>query len=215
MSNRDRLVLSFWPLAGKAFTQPSRCLCVVLFVIIGLTSLVPAQAQKLRIVRVSTEMNDNFPKAIRFFCGNHYDQKDCQQHALSLRRVLAHYPVEQLGSWSFVLVPSADWTYLMTDAKSPGSPAFTEPNRRTTVFEEVLFSSRPSTRVAELLLMFGVPMGHLLELAVSHELGHALCHDKNEERTKTYEHNLRSGQAPVCYPSPSDSKTPPAVRKAR
>ena len=142
------------------------------------------------------------PKWAKCTCQTH------NQHVLSLRRVLAHYPIEQLGTWSFVLIPSADWRDLVRDIKNPGSPALTEIERRTTVFEEVLFSPRSSPmRSAELLNMFNIPMEALLDLAVSHELGHALCQEKDEERTNTYGRNLRARQALVCHPRQSASKS--------
>ena len=211
MTNRDRLILSLFPtLAGKASAQTKkRWLWIGLFIILGLTPLVTAQTRKLRVVRVPIEMNDDFPKAIQFFCGQQYNQKDCNQHVLALRRVLAHYPVEQLGTWSFILVPSADWRDLVHDVKNPGSPALTEIERRTTIFEEVLFSARSAPmRSSELLRMFNISVDALLDLAVSHELGHALCQEKDEGRTNTYGRNLRAGQPLVCHPRQSVSKSP-------
>jgi hypothetical protein len=215
MTNRDRLILSLFPtLAGKASAQ---CwLWISLFIILGLTPLVTAQTRKLRVVRVPIEMNDDFPKAIQFSCGQQYNEKDCPQHVLALRRVLAHYPVEQLGTWSFVLVPSADWRDLVRDVRNPGTPALTEIERRTTVFDEVLFSSRPSpVRVEELLLMFNSSVEALLEVAVSHELGHALCREKDERRAKIYARHLREGQALACSPGQSISKSPATMRSER
>jgi hypothetical protein len=211
MKNRDRLILSLFPtLAGNASAQTNkRWLWIGLFIILGLTPLVTAQTRKLRVVRVPIDMNDGFPKAIQFFCGQQYDHKDCNQHVLALRRVLGHYPVEQLGTWWFVLVPSADWRDLVHDVKHPGSPALTEIERRTTVFEEVLFSARSAPiRSSELLRMFNIPVDALLNLAVSHELGHALCQEKDERQTNTYGRDLRAGEPLVCQPRQSVSKSP-------
>ena len=209
MSSRDHLPL-LPPHFGKTSVQIKRWLYIgCLYIILGITPLVTAQTRKLRIVSVHMDTNDKFPKAIQFFCGEQYNPKDCNQHVLSLRRVLAHYPIEQLGTWSFVLVPSADWKDLVRGTKNPSAPALTELERRTTVFEEVLFSSKPSpTRVAELLHMFNIPADALVELAVSHELGHALCHDKDEGRTKILSFKLRAGQPLVCHPSRGASKSP-------
>jgi hypothetical protein len=72
--------------------------------------------------------------------------------------------------------------------------------RRTTVFEEALFAASGSRR-GELLRKFQIPADALLELAVSHELGHALCQEKDEDRTNTYSRYLREGQLPACHHS--------------
>src|SRR5262249_22569313 len=80
------------------------------------------------------------------------------------------------------------------------SPAFSVLERRTTVFEQALFSPRVSRR-AELLRLYGSTGNALLELAVSHELGHALCGDTSEKHTDEYGRQLRAGKVPACYAS--------------
>jgi hypothetical protein len=163
------------------------------------TPAVTAQTRRLRVVRVQIQLDDDFPEAIQFFCAQLYKQDHCKKDVLALRGELARYPVEQLGLWSFVLVPSGDWRDLVRDMiRDPGSPAITMLEHRTTVFEEALFSASGSRR-GELLRKFKIPADALLELAVSHELGHALCQEKDEHRTNTYSRYLRERQSPACH----------------
>jgi hypothetical protein len=79
----------------------------------------------------------------------------------------------------------------------PDSPAFTVLDRRETFFEEALVSP-VTTRRVELVRQWSLGMDGLLNLAVTHELGHALCNEKNEKKADGYGERLRSGQAVVC-----------------
>ena len=163
------------------------------------TPALTAQTRRLRVVRIQIQINDDFPKAIQFFCAQLYKQDHCKKDILALRGELARYPVDQLGLWSFVLVPSGDWRDLVRDMiRDPGSPAITMLERRTSLFEEALFSASGSRRW-ELQRAFKIPADALLELAVSHELGHALCQEKDEHRANTYSRYLREGQLPACH----------------
>jgi hypothetical protein len=157
-----------------------------------------AQAQKLRVNQVQIAADDSFPTAIRFYCAQGYDWKDCKNHIMALRHELARYPVDQLGSWSFVLVSSDSWKDLARSLSiDPSSPAFTVVDRQTTVFEQALFSPIP-LRLTELIRKFGLSGDALLQLAVSHELGHALCKEGDEHRVDAYGRYLREGQLPSC-----------------
>jgi len=62
---------------------------------------------------------------------------------------------------------------------NPDSPAFSALVPRETFLEEALFAHNP-VRTAELMEEWQKSMPKLLELAVSHELGHALCEEPNE-----------------------------------
>ena len=72
-------------------------------------------------------------------------------------------------------------------------------DRRTTVFESALFSSS-AVEKAELIRKFGFA-GDLLDLAVTHELGHAICKDRDERRADDFGRDLRSGHTATCYPN--------------
>ncbi|HEV7514345.1 MAG TPA: hypothetical protein VGO27_21810 [Candidatus Acidoferrum sp.] len=99
---------------------------------------------------------------------------------MALRKALANYPVAQLGNWTWILVRSEDWKAIkLLRGLDPDSPAFTFTPKRETFIEEALVTQVP-VRARELLLKWDMNRGDLLDLAVRHELGHALCNDANE-----------------------------------
>ena len=55
-----------------------------------------------------------------------------------------------------------------------------------------------TTRRVELVRQWSMGMDDLLKLAVSHELGHALCNEKNEKKADAYGEQLRQGQPVQC-----------------
>jgi hypothetical protein len=110
-----------------------------------------AQTQTLKIVSIHPDGTVPIHKGIQFFCTQNYDRQSCLQDATALRQALAPYPLEQLGSWSFVLVPADDWKALVRSlGGDPVSPAFSVLERRTTVMDRSLFSASAS-RSKELL----------------------------------------------------------------
>jgi hypothetical protein len=50
----------------------------------------------------------------------------------------------------------------------------------------------------ELIKQWFLSMDDLLNLAVTHELGHALCNEKNEKKADTYGEELPKGQPAQC-----------------
>ena len=97
-----------------------------------------------------------------------------------LRKALANYPVAQLGNWTWILVRSENWkSILLPRGLDPDSPAFTFYPKRETFIEEALVTQVP-VRDGELLLKWSMDRMGLLDLAIRHELGHALCNDANE-----------------------------------
>ena len=172
------------------------------FLIAVLFAACAAQTQTLRVVPVHLEGTGQTTKSVQFFCTQDYNRDECLQHALELRRVLMTYPLERLGMWSFVLVPSYKWKDLVHAlGGSSHSPAFTIFDQRTTVMESSLFSAT-ATRSAELLRVFGVTGEALLELAVNHELGHCVCPDQDERKADDYGRELREGKTPDCGRTP-------------
>jgi hypothetical protein len=157
-----------------------------------------AQTQTLRVVPAHLEATGQTIKSVQFFCTQDYNRDECHQHALELRRAFRTYPLERLGMWSFVLVPSYKWKDLVHAlGGSTGSPAFTIFEQRTTVMESSLFSAT-ATRSAEFRHIFGVTGEALLELAVNHELGHCACPDQDERKADDYGRELRKGEIPDC-----------------
>jgi hypothetical protein len=168
------------------------------FLIAVLFAACTAQTQTLRAVPVHLEGTGQTTKSVQFFCTQDYNRDECRQHALALRRALMTYPLERLGMWSFVLVPSYRWKDLVRAVGGPThSPAFTIFEQRTTVMESSLFSAT-ATRSAEFLQVFGVTGEALLELAVNHELGHCVCPDQDERKADDYGRELRQGKIPDC-----------------
>ena len=173
------------------------------FLIAVLFAACAAQTQTLRVVPVHPEGTGQTTESVQFFCTQDYNRDECLQHALELRRALLAYPLDRLGMWSFVLVPSYKWKDLVRAVGgSTDSPAFTIFEQRTTVMESSLFSAT-ATRSAELLHVFGVTGEALLELAVNHELGHCVCHKQDERKADDYGRELRKGKIPDCGRTPT------------
>jgi len=173
------------------------------FLIAILFAACAAQTQTLRVVPVHLEGTGQTTESVQFFCTQDYDRDECRQHALELRRALIPYPLERLGIWSFVLVPSYKWKDLVrARGRSSDSPAFTIFEQRATVMESSLFSAT-ATRSAEFLHVFGVTGEALLALAVNHELGHRVCHDQDERKADDYGRELRKGKIPDCGRTPT------------
>jgi hypothetical protein len=84
------------------------------------------------------------------------------------------------------LVRSEDWKpILLQRGLDPDSPAFTFYAKRETFIEEALVTQVPG-RGRELLLKWNISMKDLLDLAITHEMGHALCDDKDESNRRCY-----------------------------
>jgi len=116
----------------------------------------------------------------QFVCNTGYRQKQCDEQVAVLRKALANYPVAQLGNWTWILVRSENWkSILLPRGLDLDSPAFTFYPKRETFIEEALLTQVP-VRDGELLLKWSMDRMGLLDLAIRHELGHALCNDANE-----------------------------------
>jgi hypothetical protein len=120
----------------------------------------------------------------KFVCNTGYTQKQCNEDVLVLRKALANYSLTQLGDWTWILVRSGDWkAVLLPRGLDPHSPAFTYYPKRETFIEEALVTQVP-WRSRELLLKWSMDRMGLLDLAIRHELGHALCNDLNERNAE-------------------------------
>lgn len=115
-----------------------------------------------------------------------------------LRKALANYPVAQLGNWTWILVRSEDWkAILLPRGLDPDSPAFTFLPERETFIEEALVTQVPG-RGRELVLRWHMGTRDLLDLAIRHELGHALCNDVNERNADRVAGLLEKGRPVSC-----------------
>lgn len=168
-----------------------------------LSATCAAQTQNLKFMTVNLRPDGSTPPAIHFFCSQDYDKSQCLKDALALREALAPYPTRLLGEWSFYLVAADDWKELVhSQGANTVSPAFSLLLGRATVLESSLFSPK-APRAAELMKWSGLPIGEpLVDLAITHEMGHAICQDKNERRADDYGKQLREGKIPDCSKSP-------------
>jgi hypothetical protein len=136
--------------------------------------------------------------AQHFVCNTGYTLTQCQKDVAVLRRALEKYPVAQLGEWTWVLVRSSDWTSIQTArGLDRNSPAFTYYPARETFIEEALVTEVPGRRAA-LLVLWGMSMPNLLDFAIAHELGHALCNEKDEGKAEKVARMLRDGRPASC-----------------
>jgi len=133
-----------------------------------------------------------------FHCHTGYPLTQCQKDILQLRKILTHYPIQELGEWTWVLVRSQDWKPISQMlGLNPDSPAFTAIEPRETFLEEALFAHDPQ-RTSELMDEWRMAMPDLLQLAVAHELGHAFCEEHNEVAAGRFGDELRKGHLAPC-----------------
>ena len=133
-----------------------------------------------------------------FHCHTGYPLAQCEKDILQLKNILIRYPIEALGQWTWVLVRSEDWKPISRMLRlNPDSPAFTAFEPRETFLEEALFL-HDAERSSELIKEWQRSIPALLELAVSHELGHAICEEPNEATADRFGEDLRKGLTPRC-----------------
>jgi hypothetical protein len=134
-----------------------------------------------------------------FFCHTRYDLRQCEERIAELKALLLQYPAASPKHWSWIIVRSEDWQPLVqTLHLDRRSPAFTALTERETFLEDALFFPQPG-RTDELVKLLHTPLDQLLSMAVSHELGHAICHNGNEATANHVGEQLRSGRYPDCF----------------
>jgi hypothetical protein len=134
----------------------------------------------------------------RFVCNTGYSEQECREQVRVLRAVLDRYPTQELGDWTWVIVRSQDWKPLKNRLRgNPDSPAFSVLEKRETFLEEALVSPVPLRRL-ELMTTWSSSMNDLLEIAVTHELGHALCHEEDEAKADRNGRLLREHEPLKC-----------------
>jgi hypothetical protein len=172
------------------------------FLIALLAAACAAQTQNLRIVPVHLDTTLPMPKTIQFWCNQDYNHQQCVEDAKTLRQALAPYPLARLGTWSFVLVPADDWQALSRGlGRDPVSPAFSILEQRVTVLDRSLFFVSYA-RSKQLMERFGLIGAALLDLALTHEMGHSICQERDERRADDYGKELRDGRTPDCSKTP-------------
>jgi hypothetical protein len=133
-----------------------------------------------------------------FSCTVEYAPAKCVHDLQRLQRLLEQYNAGSLGEWQWVVVSRSEWKPLCVklgaDFLSPAMTSFVD---HQAFFDEGLFDADPS-RSAELARKFGAPWKELLPLAVTHELGHAVCRDTTEERAEFYADEIRQHRPGRC-----------------
>ena len=81
------------------------------------------------------------------------------------------------------------------------SPAFSMLDQRVTLLDGSLFVAS-ANRNKELLQHFAKVGPALVDLAITHEMGHAICQETNERRADDYGKELREGKIPDCSKRP-------------
>jgi hypothetical protein len=115
--------------------------------------------------------------------------------------VVARFPIEALGQWTWVLVRSQDWKPLVKMlGLSADSPAFTCLETRTTFIEEALVAKVPN-RGSELVVRWHMGMRDLLDYTVQHEMGHGICSSRNEDKANHIAAQLQQRKGLVCQAS--------------
>jgi hypothetical protein len=173
-----------------------KILATVIFLCV---SLLNAQTTSIKILPIELSNRPaSLSRAISFSCTTDYDPSQCLTSVVLLAKVLERYPTEKMGQWTFVLAGSARWKQTIKElGGDTESPAFSELIARVTVLKDELFETADSRREM-LARRFGLPPGSILDYAVTHELGHAICGERQENLADKYGLDLRRGIAPIC-----------------
>jgi len=146
---------------------------------------------------LAAQTNGNAPKQ-HFACNVGYTPRECQVAATVLRKALARYPVEALGEWRWVLVRTEDWKQILSKRRvDPNVPAFSYLPKRETFLDGSLVGGA-SIHGAELRAIWHMPVEELLDFAIRHELGHALCDERDESKAGRAAIALKNGTPLSC-----------------
>lgn len=133
-----------------------------------------------------------------FACNVGFTPGECQVAATVLRKALARYPVDALGEWTWVLVRTEDWKQLLTERGfDSNNSAFSYLPKRETFLDAALVV-RGSIRGVQLSAIWHMPMEDLLDLAIRHELAHALCNVRDETKADLAAIALKNGTPLSC-----------------
>lgn len=163
-----------------------------------LSAALMAQGQEPKFFRVQFQPDDSVPEAIHFYCSQGYNRNECLRDATALRTALATYPLNELGSWSYYLVLPFEWKPVAVSHGGDGvSPAFSMLLGRATVIDRSLFYATADRRI-DLEKWSGIVWGpQFVAVALSHELAHAICQEKNERLANEFAEQL-SRKIPTC-----------------
>jgi hypothetical protein len=180
-----------WPF-GRFLAPAFRARLLSVVTLCGACLFATAASQSAHVNSLATQ---------EFFCYAGLDHHECLQNIAKLRAELVRYSADLPERWSWVIIGSENWQSVVLKLHvDRRSPAFTAIDARETFLEEALFSPTPPRR-DELSRDLGVPVDQLLTLAVSHELGHAICHEGDEAIANRVSDQLRSGEKIDCTDS--------------
>jgi hypothetical protein len=104
------------------------------FLLVVLFAACAAQTQNMKMIAVRFAANGSTTNNIQFLCSQKYGRAECVKDATALRQAMAPYPMQLLGTWSFVLVPGDDWKALVRSQGGDSvSPAFSMLDQRVTL----------------------------------------------------------------------------------
>lgn len=167
-------------------------LILVVAIFLSLCLSAPSDATKLSVVEYYHTLHQHF------YCTTGYIPSDCARDLAVLQQLLNQYHAESLGEWGWVIVAKTQWkAFSLEMGFSAVSPAMTSLEDRATLLDESLFSAEEE-RAGELERHFRVPWRGLLPLALTHELGHAVCRDRNEILAERFANQLRNGLKASC-----------------
>ena len=133
-----------------------------------------------------------------FACHVSYTPTECQVATRVLRKALERYPVDALGEWTWVLVRTEDWKQVLSQRKFDSNhPAFSYLPQRETFFDGALLV-KTSIRGVELSAIWHMPIEDLFDLAIRHELAHALCNSPDETKANRAAIALKKGMPLSC-----------------
>jgi hypothetical protein len=89
---------------------------------------------------------------------------------------------------------------------------FTFYEKQETFIEEVLMAEVPVRR-GKLLVEWGMSMQDLLDFVIAHELGHALCNEKDEAKANRVARMLQEQKPYVCEFKLASQDRPKVIRK--
>jgi hypothetical protein len=176
-----------WPFS-RFVAPPFRVCLLSVVTLCGACPLAIPASQSAHVNSVETQA---------FSCYGGLDHNESSQNIARLRAELLRYSADLPRHWGWVIVGSEDWQSLVLKLHvDRHSPAFTAIKARNSFLERALFLPKPA-RTDELVRNFGVPVDQLLTIAVSHELGHAIC-GGDETIAKRVSDQLRRGEKIDC-----------------
>jgi len=182
---------------GESYTACDSACAGYRLSLILLTSVLIVMPFAFSAHPLAAQTNARAPK-LHVACNVGYTPQECQVASTVVRKALARYPAEALGEWTWVLVRTEDWKQIMSERRvDPNVPAFSYLPKRETFLDGSLVV-RASIHGTELRAIWHMPVEDLLDLAIRHELAHALCNERDETKADRASSALRNGTPLSC-----------------